>query len=492
MMCLKRILSMLLCLVLLIGAFCGCGDKYKEAIIYFELLQQPKTLDPQIASDDSELLIVRNIYEGLLRIDKSGEIVNGVSESYTYENLTYTFKLKNDAFWSNGNKVTAFDFQYAFRRAVDPQIKAPFVSRLFAIENAEAIANGSADVATLGVKAVDDTTLIITLCREDNDFLKTLTTSICMPCNEKFFEESIGKYGLDAKCILSNGSYRLTKWNKEEFGIRIYNNEKYNGVAPAQNAAVFISCIDDEKQTERLGSGSDMAFIDGVELADAKNAGHIIKSVQNICWIMTISHNYNSEVRRAFVSAFDTSIYQNSLSDSFATAKSVYPDILGINADGIGITSYNIDEAKSVISAQITNMEDKKFPPSTLYYYDVDGTKDVATAIVGHWQQNLSTFINIEASNNLNALQSELSNSTLDFALFPITAKSTYFNEYAKTFVSKSQAATPDLLQQEMLSDYSVMPVAYQNTNIAYVPSLEEIIIDQENGYVDFSYIIKK
>lgn len=488
----KKILIAFLCFTLLVGLFCGCGEKYKESIIYFELLTQPKTLDPQIASTDSELIIARNIYEGLLRENNNGEIVCGVSESYTYENLTYTFTLRDDAVWSNGEKVTAYDFEFALRRAIDPKINAPFASRLFAIQNAEAIANGSADVSALGVKAVDDATLTISMSREDNDFLKTLTTSICMPCNEEFYDDSIGKYGLDAECILSNGSYRLTKWNKEEFGIRIYNNEEYKGVAPAQNAAVFISCIDDETQIERLGGGSDMAFINGSELAKAKDAGHITKSVQNICWLMAISRNYNADVRRAFVSAFDSSIYQSELPNGFDVAKSIYPDVLGIDADGIGMLPYNLDEAKSVMSAQIAKMEDKKFPQATLYYYDVEGVKDFATAIVGHWQQNLSAFVNIESSQNLDALQSELADSTLDFALFPISAKSDYFNEYVKIFASRSAKETPDLLQSEVLSDYSLLPIAYQNTNVAYISLLECVSVGKDNGYVDFSYIIKR
>ncbi len=489
----KRFLSVVLCVLIIFSVLCGCGEKYKDSIIYFELLDKPTTLDPQMASSDSELLIVRNIYEGLLREDIDGNAVLGVCESYSYENMIYTFHLKKDAVWSNGDKVTASDFEYAFRRAVDPKIKAPFASRLFAIQNAEAIAGGSVDVSTLGVKAVNDTTLTITMCREDNDFLKTLTTSICMPCNESFFEESVGKYGLDSKCIISNGSYRLTKWNKDEFGIRIYKNEQYCGNYFAQNAAVFISCIDDETQTSRLSGGeSDIAFLGSEELDTAKGAGITTQNVQNVCWVMTISRNYNNEVRRAFVSSFDGAIYQNALPDGFDAAKSIFPDILGINTNEIGLTTYDLDEAKRVMSDQIYKMEDKKFPQSTLYYYNINGVKELATAIVGHWQQNLSTFINIEASDNLEALQYELQESTLEFALFPIVAKSKYFNEYAKMFVSRSKAQSPDTLQQEVLSDYSILPVAYQSTNISYIPSLENVVVGEDNGYIDFSYIIKR
>ena len=489
----KKILSVTLCLALVMGALVGCGEKYMDAIIYFELLEKPQTLDPQTASSDSELLIARNIYEGLMRETAEGKIIGGISESYSYENLTYTFTLKDEAVWSNGDKVTAYDFEYGLRRAVDPKIKAPFAIRLFSIVNAEAIAGGNADISSLGVKAVDDKTLTITLCREDNNFLETLTTAVAMPCNEEFFEQSIGKYGLDAENTISNGSYRLTKWNKEDFGIRLYKNEEYSGVFDAQNAAVFISCIADEAQVPRLTDGdSDMAFMPCNELDAANNAELETADVQNICWIMTVSREFNSQVRRAFALGFSTDIYASALPSGFVAAKSIYPEMLGVNADNIGVTGYNIDEAKSVMSAQIGEMEDKKFPQTTLYYYDTDGIKELSTAIVGHWQQNFSTFVNIEPSTNLGVMQKEIGESTLDFALFPITVKSNSFSEYAKNFAAVSSAVTPDALQQELLANNNIIPVAYQSTNISYIPSLKNVVMEEDNGYIDFSCIIKE
>ena len=489
----RKILSVTICLIMLLGCISGCGEKYMDAIIYFELLEKPQTLDPQTAQSDSELLIVRNIYEGLLREKADGTRVNGAIDSYSYDNLTYTFKIKDDAGWSKGEKLTAYDFEYAFRRAADPKIKAPFASRLFSIVNAQAIANGNADVSTLGVKAADANTLTITLCKEDKNFLKTLTTSICMPCNEKFFEDSIGKYGLDAENVLSNGSYRLTKWNKEEFGIRIYKNEEYLGAFEAQNAAVFISCIEDETQFARLSEGqSDMAFVNGSELDDIEASDLESTNVQNICWVMTIGKNYSDQVRRAFALAFSSDVYDKSLPNGFSAAKSVYPPILGINADGVGTTQYDINGAKAIMSQEVVKMQDKKFPLSTLYYYDEVGVKGLATSIVGHWQQNFSTFINIESSDNLTVMQNEINESTLDFALFPITAKSDSFDEYAKNFVAISDANTPDMLQKELLKNNQIIPVAYQTTNISYVPSLENIELSEDSGYVDFSIIIKR
>ena len=144
------------------------------------------------------------------------------------------------------------------------------------------------------------------------------------------------------------------------------------------------------------------------------------------------------------------------------------------------------------MSAQIAAMTDSKFPQTTLYYYETDGVKGLATAIVGHWQQNLSTFVNIQTSTNLAVMQTEICESTLDFALFPVTAKSDSFSEYAKNFVAVSRATTPDTLQQELLGDNNIIPVAHQTTNISYIPSLENVVMEEDNGYIDFSIIIKR
>lgn len=495
MLTLKKAICLAMSVVLAVMTLSSCGGSYKEEYIYFELLEKPQTLDPQTASSDSELLVARNIYEGLLRRDQSGEIVGGVSESYSYENLTYTFKLDEDACWSNGDRVTAHDFVFAFRRALDPNIKAPFASRLMCIKGAAEVNSGSADVFSLGVSAPDDSTFIIKLAFEDSDFLETLTTSVCMPCNEKFFEESIGKYGLDKDYIISNGSYRLTKWNKEDFGIRLYKNEEYKGIFEAENAAVFISCAEDETQLFRLSEGeSDMAFIPCEELEEVNKTDFTVKDVQNICWVMTVSDNYSAEVREALALSFSKNNFAENLSDGYTAATSLYPEILDISEDtaGVGLTVYDINSAKTIMSEQVAGMEDKHFPSATLYYYDTPEAKSIATGILGHWQLNLSTFVNIQPSDSLTALQAELGAKTLDFSLFPVSAKSDIYDEYIRQFTLDFADKTPAVVQQELLSENTLFPVAFQNTNIAYMPELENVNMEQGNGYIDFSFIIKR
>lgn len=488
----KKLFCLLLCVVLPLTVFSGC-DSSEDAYIYFELTAQPDTLDPQTAETEEELLIVKNIFEGLLRKDEEGNIVCGAAENYNKEGLVYTFNIRKDAVWSNGERLTAYDFEYGLKRAVDPSTKSPFVSRLFAIKGAEQINGSNADISTLGVKAIDENTLEITLIREDTHFENTLTTSVAMPCNRVFFEETSGKYGLLTESILCNGSYEISRWRKDPFGIRLYRNEKYYGNFAANNAAVFLTCDEDETPIQRLEKNSvDMAFIETAEKTRAENSGLTVREFENICWVMTISNQFSQNVRKSFAMLVGGEIYSGSLPDGYSVATSIYPSILGDNSFINGITAYNPEEAKNLYSKEIDNFENGRFPSDIiLYYYDNGYVKNAVTDIVGHWQNHLSAFINIEAVSDSELLLSELTDPEYPFAIFPVNAESSEVAEYLKKFGVTYKNEDLSVLQEQILKSNNIIPLFFQNTNIAYSDSLDNVIFDYGNGYIDFSFLIK-
>lgn len=470
----------------------GCKKDYKKSYVYFELGEKPTTLDAQTASNDSELLIVRNIYEGLLRKNKNGDIVCGVAKDYNKNGLTYTFNLRENANWSNGDKLTANDFVYALRRAVSPETKAPFAGRLFCIKNAREIYNGKADLTSLGVNANDEHTLIIELCCEDKDFENTLTTSVCMPCNEKFFKSCIGKYGLKNEYTLSNGSYSITKWNKDDFGIRLYKNKEYNGDFSPLNSAVFLSCREDEKTVDLLKENhTDMAFLQNSDMKNIKQDGMSSVSYQNICWVMTVSKEYPTDVRKALLISVSPKIYGNSMIEGFTVARSVFPEILKCDSsDGIGIPQYDLINAQNIMSSAVLKMENKKFPASTLYYCESDGIKPIVTSIVAHWQKNLSAFVNIQSKSPTEDMINQIDNPTLSFAVFPIKANNTSLSEYfSQIGILGGDTVT---VQSQLLKNYTLIPIAFENTNIVYTSSIKKIFSEPQNGYIDFAFVIKE
>ncbi len=468
----------------------GCSDT-KDAYIYFELTETPKTLDPQVASINSELLIIKNIHEGLMRENDKGEIICGIAESYKKDGLTYSFKLRKDAKWSNGEKITPKDFEFAFLRALSPETNAPFASRLMCIKGASEYNSGATN-NLLGISANNDT-VTITLNYDDEHFLKTLTTAICMPCNQSFFEESKGKYGLFADNIISSGSYKLTRWRKDPFGIRLYDNDDYNGFAVAKNSAVFISCNKDEPIIDKInGDKIDMAFIDAALTDKAHSLNIETKEFNNICWFLSLGKDFSEKMRKSFALLTGNEIFSSSLPVGYTAASSVYPKILTNEPILSGYTTYNLEAGKNLYLNELSKLPDKKFPTDVvLYYYDDGYVKNVVTDIVGHWQSNLSTFINIEAVSSPELLTSQLTDQTYRMAFFPIRADSKNIKEYLKNFELQYDGGSLDTVQAQLLTGNKIIPVMTQNTVIAYSKELSNVVAENGNGYIDFSYIIK-
>lgn len=493
----KKLVCLILIVCMISCVFSGCGNDYLSQYIYFRLDTAPVTLDPQSAQSESELLIVRNLYEGLLRKSDSGAVVCGACESFSEDGLVYTFILREDLVWSDGTAVTSDDFAFGIERALDPKTKSPFANRLVCIKGAKEFNSGAADASALGVKVIDKKTLKIELAFDDPDFKSALASSVAMPCNRKFFDESGGKYGREVDKILSNGSYYIAKWNKEEFGIRLYKNEDYNGDFVPQNAAVFLSRNEDMETLELLNKGSiDMTLLDNSDMASAKQKGFKVYSIDNICWVMTIGGDFNDNVKKALLLSVSREGYSKAWGEGFSVADSIYPDIIKeeTSEDYVVTPAYDIETAKQILSAEIAKSPDKKFPQTTLYYYGDAHFKPCVTAIAGHWQKNLSAFINIEAEDNLSYLSSQLKNSDLHLAIFPVDAKSTSGKEYLLNYGIDLYGTDKSLIsaQEEILKGNSVIPLAYEKTNIVTTDMIKEIFVDEENGYIDFSFVVKQ
>ena len=203
----------------------GCSeDDGTNYIFKYDIAQNPRTLDPQTATDSASYEIIANMFEGLLRIDNEGNIQNAVAEKYTVspDGLTYTFELKKDVYWTDGDKFeaqcTAKDFVFAFQRLFRPSTKSRTAGDFFCIKNSKGINKGIiTDLSELGVKAEGDFKLIITLETPTPSFPSMLTTAPAMPCNEEYYNSTDGRYGLYADAIASNGAFYMFRWNYDQW-----------------------------------------------------------------------------------------------------------------------------------------------------------------------------------------------------------------------------------------------------------------------------------
>ncbi len=141
------------------------GAASAETVLNRDSGSDPSSLDQHRTTTAQEGALLRDLYEGLVTEDGKGELIPGVAQSWdiSSDGLTYTFRLRENAKWSNGDPVTAGDFEYSLRRIMDPKTGAGYASILYPIKNAREINTGKLPVDQLGVHSLDDHTLKITL-----------------------------------------------------------------------------------------------------------------------------------------------------------------------------------------------------------------------------------------------------------------------------------------------------------------------------------------
>jgi oligopeptide transport system substrate-binding protein len=206
---------------------------------------EPETLDPQKTSTTVESNILRNLFEGLTVQDPKGNVAPGVAESWnaSEDGVTYTFKLRQDAKWSNGDPVTAQDFVFSFRRIQDPKTKSQYAEVLYPIKNAEEVNTGKAELSALGVEAVDAKTLKITLRAPTPYFLQLLTHQTGLPVNEKTVT-SLGEEWVKPGKMVSNGAYKLDDVKPNAY-IKVVKNPNYWGASKVQIDTVMFDPSED-------------------------------------------------------------------------------------------------------------------------------------------------------------------------------------------------------------------------------------------------------
>ncbi len=144
------------------------------------------SLDPRIGRDQESSIVVKLLFDGLMRISKEGEPEYAVAESYTVseDKKTYTFKLK-ETFWSNGTPVVAYDFEYAWKKVLSPDFSTPFAYVFYPIKNGREAKEGKLPVDSVGVKAIDEKTLVIELNNPAPYFIELTANTLYSPVNHE-------------------------------------------------------------------------------------------------------------------------------------------------------------------------------------------------------------------------------------------------------------------------------------------------------------------
>ncbi|MDA1666789.1 peptide ABC transporter substrate-binding protein [Bacillus thuringiensis serovar kyushuensis] len=199
----------------------------KQVLNLTELSEIP-SMDASLASDSASSTALNNTMEGLYRIGKDQKRMPGIAEDVQKldDGKKYIFKLRKDAKWSNGEPVTAKDFVYSWKRAVNPDTKATYSYIMFDIKNAEKIHKKELPADQLGVKAIDDYTLEVELDNPVPYFVDLTVYPVFYPLNENFVKAQGDKFGLEANTTLYNGPFVMSDW-KHEQSFQFKKNPSY-------------------------------------------------------------------------------------------------------------------------------------------------------------------------------------------------------------------------------------------------------------------------
>ena len=253
-------------LIIGIFLFTGCTNPFKKDdsdgsgyLFTYTLIGNPQNLDPQSATDKSSKIILRNMMQGLMEEDENGQIITAAAKSYSISEdfLTYTFVLRPDLYWyydENHNslidddetwQVTADDFVFAFQRIFNPDTKSPHIEKYKCLKNAQSIINGETDYKEIGVYAENPERITFQLDYANIEFLNLLASTPAMPCNQKFFEKTKGRYGLDEESVISNGSFYMRRWFYDPYG---------------NDNLIYMQCNDANSVSQRVFP-SDLTFL---------------------------------------------------------------------------------------------------------------------------------------------------------------------------------------------------------------------------------------
>ena len=441
----KKIISLMLCLVLSALVFGGCGSE-DAYVLYFELDSPPKTLDPQLASGPSEELLIKNLFEGLMRENSKGEVVKGAASNYTVsaDKKTYTFTLRDGAKWSDEVPLTGKDFVFAFERAIDPKNQAPYAPALYSIVGAKDIAEGKKS-GGLGVSSPKDDTVIINLNSPDPNFLRTLTTSICTPCRKDIYNKSKGQYGLVPERIVTNGSYKIRFWEKEgKFSFRINKFAEYNGDFVAEATAVIFNVGNIADRTAKIDEGNlDMGF---VNISDASENLQLF-TYEKSSYVLLINKNSplgSKEFRTAFAKSIHRNRLKNELGKSLKESPCLIPNTVLLNgtplSDKITVTvppEYEPNEAYSLYISGTKSVKDMPKKIDILYFGEAE-PKELSLMIAENMQQSLGAVVNAMPTQSNEELTTKVANGDFTLAILPITATSNTPQHFFETFTKNS------------------------------------------------------
>ena len=441
----KRISGIFLTIALSTTMFMGCADKVVKPtddtkpkvedkkvpqVITFNLGADPKTIDPALNAAVDGSTVIANAFEGLMRVDEKDMPIPGVAEKYEIspDGLKYTFHLRKEAVWSDGQPVKAGDFEYAWKRALNPDTAAEYAYQLYYLKNGQGFNESKlpdADVSVgikkatadeVGVKAINDNTLEVNLEYPTLYFLSLMAFPTYAPVRKDIVEGN-DKWTLKPETYICNGAFKMTEWKAKDV-IVFEKNAKYWDAASVKLDKINYKMLDDQNASLAGFKAGQLDLIQGPPQQEipklvADGIAQIFPSLSTYYFCLNLSPEADKidaaagkalkdpKVRKALSLAIDRKIIVEKVAlggqlPATSFVPTGIPDDKGANFTNKEYYSAeaNVEEAKKLL-AEAGYADGVGFPNMTIMYNTSQGHQNIAAAVQDMWRTNLGVEIDL-------------------------------------------------------------------------------------------------
>ncbi|WP_318766658.1 peptide ABC transporter substrate-binding protein [Lactiplantibacillus carotarum] len=394
----------------------ACGSKSSsssssKATANMTMSAELPTMDLSKSTDVVSSDMLNNTNEGLYRIGKNGSITPGIAKATKVSNggKTYTFTLRKNAKWSNGDKVTAKDFVYGWQRTVNPKTASQYAYLYSGIKNADQIVNGKKAVSSLGIKADGDYKLVVTLDKPIAYFKKLMGFVNFYPQNESVAKKYGSKYGTTSTAMVYNGPYKMTGWSGTNLSWTLKKNNDYWDKKAVKMDTINYQVVKDASTGLNLfnSNKADDTTLSSTQVKNYKtNKNYIVRKTASTFYVefnrkdsdKTLAKAFkNKKIRQALSYAINRNEYvKNTLGDGSTVSKGYVSEDLAKNpktgkdfTDDAYVSqavSYNQAKAKQLFKEGMKEIGETKLNIKLLSD-DTDGAKKTTEYIQGAWEK---------------------------------------------------------------------------------------------------------
>lgn len=428
-----KLITLAMCISITASIFTGCGKTQPQASgdntqqnssaapaklkdtqsIVYNVGQEPDTIDPGLQTAIGSSTIANQVFEGLMRLDENNKPVPAAAEKVDFDQSAptkYVFHIRKDAKWSDGKALSAKDFEYAWKRVLDPKTASDYANQLYYLKNGKAFNAGTAKAEDVGVKAVDDNTLQVELEVPTTYFLQLCSLATLFPVRQDVIEKNPEKWATQADTYIGNGPFKMTSWTHDASCEFVKNDNYWNKGEVKLEKMKFVMIAQQSSALAAFETGEidyldDLPANDIQRLTDEKKAtsvpyiGNYYISLNN-----KLDALKDPKVRKALSLAIDRptlvkAVWKDPRKPATALVPYGMPD-----ADAtkefrtVGGDYYNpsgdIAQAKKLL-AEAGYPDGKGFPTLEYAYNKNETHASIAQAVQDMWKKNLGVDVKL-------------------------------------------------------------------------------------------------